>query len=217
VVRHCCPVRAPVTGIAWCSASKWSATGLDDAVRGSVLAVDVESEVLAAAGGEPVVLTTYDECRQERFAAWHDRLASALGQVALSIEHVGSTAVPGLIAKPVIDIQVSVADVADESSYRAAIEGLGLILRSRERGHRFFRHDVGALRTVHVHVCSRGSQWERDHLLFRDYLRRHPDRRDAYAALKRELAARVGADRLSYTNAKTLFVIETLAQAESSP
>jgi GrpB-like predicted nucleotidyltransferase (UPF0157 family) len=79
-----------------------------------------------------------------------------------------------------------------------------------------FRHDVaaGARREVHVHVCSGGSQWERVHLLFRDYLRGHPDRRDAYADLKRSLVARHRGDRLAYTEAKTRFVTETLALAE---
>jgi GrpB-like predicted nucleotidyltransferase (UPF0157 family) len=150
------------------------------------------------------------------YAEWHRRLAGVLGGVAARIEHVGSTAVPGLDAKPVIDVQVSVADVEDEHAYVPALESLGLFLRAREPGHRFLRHrpDLGEARIVHVHVCAEGSEWERDHLLFRDYLLAHPERSAIYATIKRELAARHPNDRLAYTDGKDEFVRSTLALAE---
>jgi GrpB-like predicted nucleotidyltransferase (UPF0157 family) len=182
------------------------------------------AEFVAPAGLDPIVVVSYDPSWQSRFADWRDRLAIALGDIAVAIEHVGSTAVPGLSAKPVIDIQVSVTDVDDEASYRSRIESTRVTLRVRESGHRLFRDDVaaGRPRRVHIHVCARGSAWERDHLLFRDYLRAHNERRDAYARLKEDLAARFRNDRVGYTEAKGDFVAQTLAlaatqQDESAP
>ena len=129
------------------------------------------------------------------FEQYKAKLAYALGPVALRIDHVGSTAVPGLPAKPVIDIQVSVRDVTDESGYRPAIESVGWPLRAREPDHRFFRPPASEERSVHVHVCSAGSEWEREHLLFVAFLRAHPEQAAGYGRLKRELARRFGRDR----------------------
>jgi GrpB-like predicted nucleotidyltransferase (UPF0157 family) len=126
---------------------------------------------------------------------------------------VGSTAVPGLAAKPIIDIQISVDDIADESSYRPGIESLGIALRSRDPAHLYFRPPLGEPRVVQIHVCVAGSVWETDHLLFRDYLRVHPDARDAYGSLKLALASRFRDDRLAYTDAKTDFILDTLDRA----
>jgi GrpB-like predicted nucleotidyltransferase (UPF0157 family) len=180
----------------------------DATVTGSV-------EVLGRDGGDPIALVAHDPNWRELFSVWRRRLADALGDVAVSIEHVGSTAVPDLMAKPVIDLDVAVPDLADEVSYHPAIEGTGLILMLRDPEHRFFRPDVarGAVREVHVHVCEAGSRWQRDHLLFRDYLRAHPERRAAYAALKQDLAVTCRDDRTAYTDGKTDFVVETLALA----
>jgi GrpB-like predicted nucleotidyltransferase (UPF0157 family) len=140
--------------------------------------------------GEPIEVVPYDPAWPARFAAWRGRIEGALGEAALRVEHVGSTAVPGLAAKPVVDIQVSVADIGDEPSYVPALEAAGVQLRSRDAEHRYFRPFPGASREVHVHVCDAGGRWEREHLLFRDYLRSHPAARRAYAAAKYEAAAR---------------------------
>ena len=133
--------------------------------------------------------------------------------MAVRIEHVGSTSVPGLPAKPVIDIQVSVADVGFESMYVASLERVGLQLRSRDDVHRFFRPFAEQPRDVHVHVCETGSDWERDHVLFRDYLRVHPAARDDYAHAKRRAAELWRDDRLAYTDAKTDTVLRILEDA----
>jgi GrpB-like predicted nucleotidyltransferase (UPF0157 family) len=87
-----------------------------------------------------------------RYQEWRDRLAGQLSGTALRIEHVGSTAVPGLPAKPTVDIQVSVADLDDESRYVPQIEQAGVQLRSRDALHRFLRPFTGQPRKVHVHV-----------------------------------------------------------------
>jgi GrpB-like predicted nucleotidyltransferase (UPF0157 family) len=163
---------------------------------------------------EPIEITRYDPAWPRRFSRWRDRLATALGSAALRIEHVGSTSVPGLAAKPVIDVQVSVADLRDEESYVPRCESAGLVLRLLDHEHRFFRPPAGVTRDVHVHVCTARGEWERAHLLLRDYLRAHPAARDGYAAIKQRLAVRWAADRIAYTEAKTGFILDTLDDAE---
>ncbi|GAA4755095.1 GrpB family protein [Amnibacterium soli] len=130
------------------------------------------------------------------------------------VEHIGSTSVPQLPAKPVIDLQLSVADLEDEQSYRPALESLGLVLRQREADHRFFRPPAGEPRTVHVHVCAAGSRWEDDHLQFRNVLRRRPDLADEYARLKASLARQFRYDRASYNSGKSDFIAEAIPSTE---
>jgi GrpB-like predicted nucleotidyltransferase (UPF0157 family) len=142
-------------------------------------------------------------------------LADRLGPAALRIEHVGSTAVPGLAAKPVIDVQVSVADIDEEPSFVPHIEAAGVKMRAREAGHRYFRPPGDAPREVQVHVCAAGSDWERTHVLFRDFLRADAGTRDAYGALKRRLAVRFRDDRIAYNEAKTDFILDAMARARA--
>lgn len=162
---------------------------------------------------DPVDVVPYSSDWPNAFEAWRGRLAEALGDSAVRIEHVGSTAVPGLEAKPIIDIQVSVVDVEHEGTYVTAIESLGVSLRFREPGHRYFRPVGNEPRTVQIHVCNAGGEWEREHLLFRDYLRTAPEARAAYARLKHELADRYRDDRLAYNEGKTGFVLDMLEEA----
>ena len=180
-------------------------------------------ESLAAGGrivpgnerADPIEIVAYDHSWPGRFEMMRARLAAALGPTARRIDHVGSTAVTGLAAKPIIDVQVSVPDVEDEGAFRAPIEALGFVLRFVEPGHRYFRPPPGLPRLWQVHVCSLGSRWERDHLLFRDYLRAHPRRAADYAALKRRLVGEFRHQRIAYTDAKAPFIEETLALAEA--
>ena len=167
----------------------------------------------ADAASDPVVIAPPDPTWPARFQEIRARLARALGERASRIDHVGSTAVPGLAAKPVIDVQVVVADLEAEAAYVPAIESLGLALRSRDALHRYFRPPPPKNRDVQVHVCARGSAWERDHLLFRDYLRAHEDAATAYGRLKTSLARRHRDDRLAYTDAKTEFILDALEVA----
>ena len=168
------------------------------------------AELAGSGTGAPVEVVPYDPVWPARFEEWRARLGEALGDAAVRIEHMGSTAVPGLAAKPIVDILVMVPDVEDETSYAPAIEGLGLILRMREPGHRYFRPPGGGPREVQVHVCDAGGGWEEEHLRFRDLLRADPELRDAYGALKLELAERYRHDRLAYTDAKTAFILDAL-------
>jgi GrpB-like predicted nucleotidyltransferase (UPF0157 family) len=164
--------------------------------------------------GEPVVLESWNPAWATEFEGLRSGLAIALGQVAVRIDHIGSTAVTGLDAKPTIDIQIGVPDVQAEDAFRPAIESLGFPMRSREPGHCYFRTPKGAARRVQIHVCTVGSDWEREHLLFRDYLRAQPETARRYAALKRELAIRYAGDRIAYTEAKSPFIRGVVADAE---
>lgn len=136
---------------------------------------------------------------------------------AVLIEHVGSTSVPDLPAKPIIDIQVSVIDLENEASYVPALEQLGVQLRSRDEWHRYFRPFPGRPRDVHVHVCATGSAWEREHVLFRDYLRSNEQARRAYAAAKRQAAQVWSDDGIAYTDGKSEVILTLLRDAERWP
>ena len=172
-------------------------------------------------GGEPAVVVPASPRWAEEAADWLRRIGEALAEPAVRLEHVGSTAVPGLPAKPVLDLLVAVPRLDDEASYRPALESLGLVLRAREPGHRFFRPPAGEPRTVHVHVCEAGSVWESDQLCFRDALRADTGTAQAYARLKQHLAATVGHDRAAYTSGKSEFIRSVLAEcrfgAEEAP
>ena len=163
---------------------------------------------------DPIIVVDYDPVWPERFGQIRSRLASALEGPDVVIEHMGSTAVPGLASKPVIDIMVAVPDVEQESSYVAAIEQCGVSLRSSDEGHRYFRPLEPLPRTVQVHVVDAGSEWHRRHMLFRDYLRAHPDVATAYGDLKKRLAATYRNDRLAYNAAKTDFILDIMEIAE---
>jgi GrpB-like predicted nucleotidyltransferase (UPF0157 family) len=164
---------------------------------------------------DPVVIAPHDEAWPHRYLAWRNRLANALGAVARRIDHVGSTAVPGLAAKPTVDVQVSVEDLEDESKYVPPIEAQGVQLRIRDVDHRFFRPFSGLPRDVHIHVCASGGEWERLHLLFRDYLRASAPAREAYTRSKLLAAERWSDDRMAYTDAKDGTIRDLMAEAEA--
>ncbi|WP_241160992.1 GrpB family protein [Plantibacter sp. PA-3-X8] len=102
---------------------------------------------------------------------WEDLLKDSLHPLPAHVDHVGSTAVPGLAAKPVIDMQIQVPDIEDEPAYLPALEELGMVLRARGANFRFLRPPAGRPRNVHIHVCGMGSVWAAEHLAFRDALR----------------------------------------------
>jgi GrpB-like predicted nucleotidyltransferase (UPF0157 family) len=162
----------------------------------------------------PLVVVDYDPAWPRTYERWRQRVIAALGRTAIRIAHVGSTSVPDLAAKPIVDIQVSVADLGDEPHYVPQLQGVGLVLRSRDELHRYLRPPADQPRQVHVHVCAAGGQWERVHLLFRDYLRAHPAACLRYAEAKRAGARRWSDDGWAYTEAKTGVVLDILEQAE---
>ena len=155
------------------------------------------------------------------FARERDALRRALGGLPAEIEHVGSTAVPGLSAKPILDLLAGLPDgVADGAAlalYRAAFERAGYEYRG-EYGipgrHYFIK---GEPRTHHLHVVGRASEFWRTHVLFRDQLRADAEVARAYDALKRELAERHAADREAYTEGKSEFIARVVRAAPAPP
>jgi GrpB-like predicted nucleotidyltransferase (UPF0157 family) len=139
-------------------------------------------------GWKPVVIEDYDPAWADRYAAIATALRDALADRVLGLEHVGSTAVPGLAAKAIVDVDLTVADTEDEAHYLPALEKLGYLLVLREpwwHGHRML---VDADEDVHLHVWPRGAPELTRHRLLRDWLRTHPDDRDLYASTKHHLA-----------------------------
>lgn len=151
------------------------------------------------------------------FAEVGHRLRRELGEVALRIDHIGSTAVPGLDAKPVIDVQVSVASFEPLATYREPIARAGFVHRAGnpELTKRYFRERPGARRT-HIHVRLAGSFSEQFALLFREYLRADAGRAARYAALKHTLAKRFArpGQRHDYVAAKEPFIWDTIRLAD---
>lgn len=162
-----------------------------------------------------IMLADYDPAWPEQFATEEGRIRRALGDVALRIEHAGSTSVPGLPAKPIIDIVLVVANSADEASYVPSLEAAGYTLRIREPDWEEHRMLKGTNPDVNLHVFSRGSLEIERMLLMRDWLRAHPEDRDRYAAAKRALAVRTWKYVQNYADAKTDVVEEILARARA--
>ncbi|MGM9485916.1 GrpB family protein [Ideonella sp. YS5] len=167
-----------------------------------------------------VVLQAYDPGWPALFETESLRLRAAFGSLALQIEHVGSTAVPGLAAKPVIDIQVSVSSLAPFGRYVPVLAGLGyrhVALGDFDLVYPFFHKPAEWPGTHHVHLCEAAGEQEWKHLAFRDHLRAHPQMAARYEALKRELAGRhdIGTPRSmeAYSLAKSEFVAEVLRAA----
>jgi GrpB-like predicted nucleotidyltransferase (UPF0157 family) len=163
---------------------------------------------------DPVVIAAYDPGWPELFSELAASLRQALGETALRIDHIGSTSVPGLDAKPVIDLQISVASFDPLDAYRIPIESVGFVFRASnpDLTKRYFRERPGKRRT-HIHVRRAGSWAEQSALLFRDYMRDHGEDAGRYAHLKRRLAQQYGDDRYGYTDAKAPFIWEIMARA----
>lgn len=163
-----------------------------------------------------ITLVEYDADWPNLFEREARRICSALGNKALQIEHVGSTSVPGLCAKPIIDMLLVVKDSADESSYVPVLEAAGYVLQIREPDwfeHRLFK---GPDTDINLHVFSLGTS-EIDRMLrFRDWLRTNDTDRDKYAQVKRSLAKNKWRHVQHYANAKTSIVQEIMKRANSN-
>lgn len=165
--------------------------------------------------GGPIELADYDPSWPNLFAQEAQRIVAALGEGALRVEHVGSTAVPGLPAKPAIDILLVVVDSAVEIAYVPPMEALGYVLRIREPDwyeHRMFTRPE---RTVQVHVFSKGCPEIERMLLFRDRLRNDGADRELYERTKRELARQTWAYVQNYADAKGGVVEAIIARARA--
>jgi GrpB-like predicted nucleotidyltransferase (UPF0157 family) len=153
-----------------------------------------------------VRLVPYDDRWPAEFVAEQGRIRQALGTLALQLEHIGSTAVPGLPAKPILDILAGYHERAALPDLIAAIQRAGYIHRGESGipGREFFRR--GDPRAYHIHLTEIGNRLWNDHLAFRDRLRADPPVRDAYAALKARLAEQFPTNREAYIEGKAAFI-----------
>ncbi len=182
-------------------------------------APSTEQQILAATVGartpfnSTIRLEPYDPQWPSHYAKLEAEIRDALAAKALTIEHVGSTSVPGLSAKPVIDVVLTVPDSADESAYVPALERLGYGLRVREPD--WFEHRMLKPPGIdgNVHVFSETCAEIGRMLAFRDWLRSHEDDRSLYQRTKQELAARTWKYMQNYADAKSDVVREILARA----
>jgi len=180
-----------------------------------------EERIRRATIGEPtvlngqVMLVEHDPEWPKQFAREAERIRAVLGYRVLRIEHVGSTSIPGLVAKPIVDILLVVADSADEPSYVPALERAGYVLRIREpdwHQHRLFK---GPETDLNLHVFASGSIEIERLLLLRDHLRKHPEERQAYAQAKHLLAKRTWKYVQDYADAKSEVIEGIIARARA--
>lgn len=181
-----------------------------------------EEQILTARIGEvpplngPILLVEYDPEWPRLFEREATRIRAALGERVLLLEHAGSTSVPGLAAKPRIDIVLAVADSSDEPAYVTPLEDAGYVLRIREPD--WFQHRVlkGPDTDVNLHVFTQGCSEIDRMLLFRDWLRRNEADRQLYERTKKELARQNWKYTQNYADAKTDVVREIVARAQQA-
>jgi GrpB-like predicted nucleotidyltransferase (UPF0157 family) len=162
----------------------------------------------------PIELCDYDPAWPQLYQREAARIRSVLGDRVVRLEHVGSTSVPGLAAKPILDLVLEVPDAADEAAYLPAMQAAGYVLRLREpewHQHRLFK---GPDTDINLHVFSAGSPETDQMVRFRDRLRTEPADRELYLRTKRELAARTWTYVQQYADAKTAVIGEILAHSE---
>ena len=162
---------------------------------------------------QTIQLNPYDEKWPALFEREKERILKILKDKALMIEHIGSTSVSGLMARPIIDILLVVEDAGKEKDYMDDLCGHGYILRVREpdfENHHMFK---GPDTDIHLHVFSKGSKEIEKYLLFRNYLRLHDDARELYENTKKELAKKTWKYVQNYADAKSEVVQKILSDA----
>jgi len=186
---------------------------LEDTVPDDPIEERLREVIIGEIEPQAIVVADYDPVWPERFRQEEARIRTALGRAVLSIEHIGSTSVPGLAAKPLVDILLVVEDSANEGSYLPALEEAGYVLRVREPDfdeHRMLRTPQ---KDVHVHVFSAGSPEIGRYLLLRDRLRQDDGERELYARTKRELATKDWPSVDHYAEAKTEIIEGIISRA----
>lgn len=163
-----------------------------------------------------VILSGYNNEWPRFFRAERKLLKATLGKLAMAISHIGSTAVPGLCAKPILDIMVSVLSIDKAEKNILSFERCGYRVKPREEdpvpGRLFFSKDIDGLRCFHLHVTATGSIFCKEHLRFRNILRKDPKAAQAYARLKLRLSKRFPDDRNAYIDGKAKFISDALTK-----
>jgi GrpB-like predicted nucleotidyltransferase (UPF0157 family) len=165
-----------------------------------------------------ITIVDDDGSWRRRFEEEAAAVRAALGPVALRVDHVGSTSVPGLAAKPIVDLQVSVRSLQPMDAYRDPLRSVGYeyfewLNEDSVDEYPYFAKPPEPPRSFHIHVAESGSHLERRHLAFRDWLRAHPEDAAAYERLKRDLATRDWETMDDYANAKSEFIEAVTARA----
>ena len=176
----------------------------------------LETGLIGGVEKRDIKIVDYDPDWPTKFELHGKIIFEALGDAAARIEHIGSTSVPGLGAKPIVDILVVVEDSADESTYLRQLKAAGYVLRVREQGwneHRMFRTIE---KDIHIHIYSVGCQEIERNLTFRERLRSNVDDRARYEKTKRELASNDWSDMNAYADAKTEVIEDIIAAAQAA-
>ena len=177
---------------------------------GDLTDADLDSVLIGGREHRPIVVVGYDERWPSRYEGLAQQVVASLKGQEVSVHHIGSTAVPGLAAKPIIDLLLVVQDVEAERDYVQHLEEAGFVLRVREPGHRMFRTPK---RDVHLHVLSAGAPEITDYLDFRDWLRTDQGDRVLYSSAKQHLARQDWSDMNYYAEAKSGTVLQILERA----
>lgn len=171
------------------------------------------AELIGGREKRDLTIEPYNDEWPARFAEHAQRIRTALGNKIIQIEHIGSTSVPGLGAKPIIDILLTVSDITAEEDYLPQLIEAGYPLRVREPGHRMVRTPE---RDVHIHILEPDDPAATDYLLLRDWLRQDASERELYEATKRRLIAQDWADMNDYADAKTEVIEAIKARARAA-
>lgn len=174
--------------------------------------------ILAMTHRSPITIAPYDPGWSERFEVERQALCSLLSPLDVRIEHIGSTAVPGLSAKPIIDLMLGCALMGQFTSCIPVLERHGWEYMAEHEKEfperRFLAKPRSRPRQFHLHAVAIGGAFWKRHLAFRDYLRSHPEVASSYDQLKIALAARFKDDREAYTEAKAPFIADVLRRAD---
>lgn len=171
-----------------------------------------EVELIGGVEKRELFLAEYDPAWASEYAVHEARVRTAVGRTAVDVEHIGSTSVPGLAAKPIIDILVTVPDITAEEDYLEPLITSGYVLRVREPGHRLVRTEQ---RDVHIHILQVDDPAASDYLLLRDHLRTDHADRQLYEATKRDLTSRDWSDMNAYADAKTAVIEDIKGRARA--
>jgi GrpB-like predicted nucleotidyltransferase (UPF0157 family) len=169
---------------------------------------------------DPIIIVDYDPRWPTLYAQERELILKWTGQHLAAIEHIGSTSVPGLGAKPIIDIMAAVRSLSDAASCIEPLARIGYEYVPKHEDvmpeRRYFHKGASrGTRLAHLHMVELNSDFWRRHLLFRDFLRAHPSAAEQYYRLKKELALKLGAAREAYTDAKTSFIEDILKRARA--
>lgn len=167
---------------------------------------------------DQLMIDDHQEDWSAMFAAEREKLKAALEDIQIEIEHIGSTAVPGLAAKPIIDIMVGVQELDNiDEAHTLALESIGyhFVDMPHKAYRKLFRKGQWRAGTHHLHIYELDSEYYKDQILFRNYLIQHPEEIAQYAQLKRTLESQFPNDRVSYKNAKSLFIQNLIRKAKA--